>query len=56
MVFDAAGFAFLDACRGGETAGETATAALTADPDANVGGRLAELIAFGAFRSATPTP
>lgn len=50
LVLDAAGFAFLDACQRGEPLGGAATAALTADPQADLTRHIAAFIGFGAFQ------
>lgn len=54
VVLDAAGFAFLEACRRGEPLGGAATAALTADPQADLSRHIAAFIDFGAFEPLQP--
>lgn len=53
---DRAGCAFLDACRTGSTVAQAAHAALDADPDADLGALMRDLISCGAFQSLRPHP
>lgn len=53
-VLDAAGFAFLEACRRGEPLGGAATAALALDPQADLARQVAAFIASGAFQPLQP--
>lgn len=54
MVLDPAGFAFLDTCHRGGTAGAAAVAALAVDPEADLPRRIAEFISLGAFLPEEP--
>jgi hypothetical protein len=50
LVLDEGAFAFIDACRRGETLGQAVTAALAAAPEADLTQQVAELIGFGLFQ------
>lgn len=53
---DAAGCAFLDACRNGWPLADAAAAALAQRPDADLAELLARLLKLGAFAQASPLP
>ncbi len=49
LIFDAAGYAFLEQCLAGETVGQAATSALEINSTADLKSRIAQFIALGAF-------